>query len=85
LTGNIGNIALLKLAGELGLVSATAAQRVLVAYREFRRVQHSLRLSGNLDASESSSARHQKFVRVEADRFKESIAAVLQLWTEVFD
>jgi glutamate-ammonia-ligase adenylyltransferase len=85
LTGNIGNIALLKLAGELGLVSATAAQRVLVAYREFRRVQHSLRLSGNLDASESSSGRHQKFVRVEADRFKESIAAVLQLWTEVFD
>jgi glutamate-ammonia-ligase adenylyltransferase len=85
LTGNIGNIALLKLAGELGLVSETAAQQVLVAYREFRRVQHSLRLSGNLDASESSSGRHQKFVRVEADRFKESIAAVLQLWTEVFD
>jgi glutamate-ammonia-ligase adenylyltransferase len=85
LTDNIGNIALLKLAGELGLVSAGAAQRVLVAYREFRRVQHRLRLSGNLDASEPSSGRHQKFVRVEADRFRESIAAVLQLWTEVFD
>jgi glutamate-ammonia-ligase adenylyltransferase len=85
LTGNIGNIALLKLAGELRLVSATAAQRVLVAYREFRRVQHRMRLSGNLDAAEPSSGRHQKFVRVEADRFKESITAVLQLWAEVFN
>jgi len=85
LTDNIGNIALLKLAGELGLVSVAAAQRVLVAYREFRRVQHRLRLSGNPDAAEPSSGRHQKFVRVEADRFRESIAAVLQLWAEVFD
>jgi glutamate-ammonia-ligase adenylyltransferase len=85
LTGNLGNIALLKLAGELGLVSAATAQRVLVAYREFRRVQHRMRLSGNLDTSEPSSGRHQKFVRVEAERFKESIAAVLQLWSEVFN
>jgi glutamate-ammonia-ligase adenylyltransferase len=85
LTDNIGNIALLKLVGELGLVSAAAAQRVLVAYREFRRVQHKLRLSGNTDAAEPSSGRNQKFVRVEADRYRESIAAVLQLWMEVFD
>jgi glutamate-ammonia-ligase adenylyltransferase len=85
LTDNIGNIALLKVVGELGLVSAAAAQGVLVAYREFRRVQHRLRLSGNLDAAEPPSSRHQKFVRVEADHFKESIAAVLRLWAEVFD
>jgi [glutamine synthetase] adenylyltransferase / [glutamine synthetase]-adenylyl-L-tyrosine phosphorylase len=85
LTDNIGNIALLKLVGELRLVSAAAAQQVLVAYREFRRVQHRLRLSGNPGVAEPSSRGYQKFVRVEADHFKGSIAAVLQLWAEVFD
>src|SRR5690606_9241548 len=40
LTGNIGNIALLKLAGELGLTAAEKANNALKAYREFRRMQH---------------------------------------------
>ena len=47
LTGNIGNLALLKLAGELRLIDAQlAAQAVHDSYREFRALQHALRLQG---------------------------------------
>ncbi len=46
LTGNLGNIALLRIAGELGLIDADLGQRVGNAYREFRRRQHAERLSG---------------------------------------
>ena len=42
LTGNLGNIALLHMAGALGLVPAELAQRVADAYREYRRLQHAL-------------------------------------------
>jgi glutamate-ammonia-ligase adenylyltransferase len=46
LTGNLGNIALLRIAGELGLVPVDLAARVADAYREFRRAQHAVRLTG---------------------------------------
>ncbi len=47
LTANIGNIALLKLAGELGLIDATLAAKVANAYRSYRQEQHRERLQGN--------------------------------------
>src|SRR5262249_5528839 len=46
LTGNIGNLALLKLSGRLGLIPVAAADSVHHSYREFRRLQHQLRLQG---------------------------------------
>jgi glutamate-ammonia-ligase adenylyltransferase len=46
LTKNLGNIALLKMAGDLGLVDAGLAEKAGDAYREFRRRQHALRLNG---------------------------------------
>jgi glutamate-ammonia-ligase adenylyltransferase len=46
LTRNLGNIALLGMAAELGLVPGSLAERARNAYREFRRLQHSLRLNG---------------------------------------
>ena len=46
LTANAGNIALLKLAGELGLIDAGLAQAVADAYRAMRRLQHQVRLQG---------------------------------------
>jgi len=46
LTADIGNIALLKLAGQIGLIDQTLADQVADAYREFRRLQHKIRLRG---------------------------------------
>ena len=46
LTRTLGNIALLGIAGELGLVPAAIAQRAADAYREYRRLQHQIRLTG---------------------------------------
>jgi glutamate-ammonia-ligase adenylyltransferase len=46
LTKNLGNIALLGMAAELGLIPAELAERCRNAYRDFRRLQHSLRLNG---------------------------------------
>ncbi|HEX9277795.1 MAG TPA: bifunctional [glutamate--ammonia ligase]-adenylyl-L-tyrosine phosphorylase/[glutamate--ammonia-ligase] adenylyltransferase [Casimicrobiaceae bacterium] len=46
LTRNVGNIALLALAAELGLVPAPLAATVADAYREYRRLQHQIRLQG---------------------------------------
>ncbi|MBI3283955.1 MAG: bifunctional [glutamate--ammonia ligase]-adenylyl-L-tyrosine phosphorylase/[glutamate--ammonia-ligase] adenylyltransferase [Burkholderiales bacterium] len=46
LTGNIGNIALLKLCGELGLTDPQLAQETANAYRLFRKLQHNIRLQG---------------------------------------
>lgn len=53
LTKNKGNIALLKKAGELGLVPADLANYVADAYRQLRAKQHALRLAG-LDKSRTS-------------------------------
>lgn len=46
LIGNLGNIALLRIAGELGLIEKVAAQQVGDAYRLLRLRQHRLRLDG---------------------------------------
>lgn len=42
---NVGNIALLRRAGQAGLIEAGSADAVARAYREYRRRQHRLRLS----------------------------------------
>jgi glutamate-ammonia-ligase adenylyltransferase len=46
LLGNLGNIALLKIAGEVGLISKDQALSVGDAYRLLRARQHRLRLNG---------------------------------------
>jgi glutamate-ammonia-ligase adenylyltransferase len=73
LTANSGNLALLKLAGELGLLPAAHAEEVRIAYREFRRMQHAQRLNG------------EKYARVKAEKVKKLRNAVLQLWQQVFE
>jgi len=72
LTGNIGNLALLKLAGRLGLVPEPLALAAHDAYREFRRRQHRLRLAG------------ERYARVAREDVADHIAAVLDLWRSVF-
>lgn len=87
LTGNIGNIALLKLAGKLGLIQTDSAEKARIAYREFRRIQHRLRLSGNAELAGTSSmeAPLQKLTRAETSTLNDAHSAALQLWREVFD
>jgi glutamate-ammonia-ligase adenylyltransferase len=72
LTGNLGNIALLHMAGALGLIPADLAERVTDAYREYRRLQHALRLNG------------AEFARVEPAAVAPHIAATRALWRAVF-
>ncbi|MCW5621031.1 MAG: bifunctional [glutamate--ammonia ligase]-adenylyl-L-tyrosine phosphorylase/[glutamate--ammonia-ligase] adenylyltransferase [Burkholderiales bacterium] len=72
LTGNIGNLALLRLAGQLGLIDAELAEAVHHAYREFRRMQHALRLQG------------EAYARVDAQRVETLVWPVLRLWQAVF-
>ena len=71
LARNLGNIALLGMAGELGLVEPARAQAGRDAYREFRRLQHALRLNG------------AQFARVPPERVAPHVAAVRALWDEV--
>lgn len=86
LTANIGNIGLLRLAGRLGLIEPASAERALAAYREFRRTQHRLRLSGDPDLAGlgPAGAASQKFARVDMSCLKDEREAVLRLWQEVF-
>ncbi|MFN3883636.1 MAG: bifunctional [glutamate--ammonia ligase]-adenylyl-L-tyrosine phosphorylase/[glutamate--ammonia-ligase] adenylyltransferase [Rhodocyclaceae bacterium] len=71
LTGNLGNIALLRIAAECGLIPRDLAEAVRDAYREYRRLQHQRRLN-DLDG------------RVPAAPHRERIAAVRRLWQHVF-
>jgi glutamate-ammonia-ligase adenylyltransferase len=71
LTGNLGNIALLRIAAECGLIPADLAEVARDAYREYRRQQHQRRLN-NLDS------------RVAAAPHAQRIAAVRALWKHVF-
>ena len=86
LTNNIGNIALLKLAGKLGLISMTDADAVLEAYREFRLMQHRQRL--NPDSGQTTTQitgrEPQKFVRIETGCLQNARTTVLQLWKKIF-
>jgi glutamate-ammonia-ligase adenylyltransferase len=76
LTGNIGNIALLKLAGELGLIPADLAERVRVAYRGYRRIQHQLRLNGAREARVDPESQAAERAAVQALRQRVFGAAV---------
>jgi glutamate-ammonia-ligase adenylyltransferase len=72
LTGNLGNIALLGMAAGLGLIPAELAERCRAAYREFRRLQHALRLGG------------ARYARVPRERVAAHAAAARELWARVF-
>ena len=71
LTGNIGNLALLKLAAQLGLIADAPATAAHAAYREFRQLQHALRLQG------------EHYARVPPDAVSGHAAAVSDLWQQV--
>ncbi len=73
LTGNLGNIALLRIAGELGLIPLELAETVRNAYRDYRRMQHALRLNNAQTGG------------VETASVSERAAAVKELWRMVFD
>lgn len=72
LVADIGNIALLKLCGTLGLIDAALAEQVANAYRSYRKLQHQIRLQGEDKA------------RVEPERVAAEAAAVRQLWSGIF-
>jgi glutamate-ammonia-ligase adenylyltransferase len=71
LTADIGNIALLKLLGQLQLIDASLATTTADAYRDFRKLQHQIRLKG------ADKARIELSPAVESQR-----NAVRQLWRE---
>ncbi|QKQ48580.1 MULTISPECIES: bifunctional [glutamate--ammonia ligase]-adenylyl-L-tyrosine phosphorylase/[glutamate--ammonia-ligase] adenylyltransferase [Achromobacter] len=71
LVRNLGNIALLRLAGEAGLIAPELASRAGDAYRTLRRVQHQLRLQGVEKA------------RVPPEQLQQERAAVNELWAAV--
>jgi len=72
LTANAGNIALLRMCGELGLIDPTQAAATADAYRAMRRLQHSVRLQG-----------HDK-TRVEPALVGHHPQSVLALWKSCF-
>lgn len=72
LTANFGNIALLKTCGALGLIDQTLAEAVASAYRDFRKMQHNIRLQGSDRA------------RVPKEEVATRADAVKQLWNAVF-
>ncbi|ARP94761.1 bifunctional [glutamate--ammonia ligase]-adenylyl-L-tyrosine phosphorylase/[glutamate--ammonia-ligase] adenylyltransferase [Bordetella genomosp. 13] len=71
LVNNLGNITLLRLAGQAGLIDSEQARLAGDAYRTLRRTQHALRLQGVEKA------------RVPADRLADERAAVSALWQGV--
>jgi glutamate-ammonia-ligase adenylyltransferase len=71
LTQNLGNIALLGMAAGHGLIAPELAERCRDAYREFRRIQHTLRLNG------------ARYARVPAGQVAAPRAAVQALWQVV--
>jgi len=71
LTGNIGNLALLKLAARLGLIGEERAQAAHDAYRRLRQLQHGLRLKG------------EQYARVAPEQVAKEIRAVRELWGSV--
>jgi glutamate-ammonia-ligase adenylyltransferase len=72
LCGNLGNLALLGMAAELGLIPGDLAAGTRSAYRDFRRMQHALRLNAGRRA------------RVERASVARRIDAVRALWQAVF-
>ena len=72
LTGNIGNIGLLRLLASLNIIGQELADKVVLAYRDYRHTQHMLKLQG---------AAH---LRVELSKVSEHATAVKALWQKVF-
>ena len=72
LVGNIGNLALLKVSARLGLIPEPLAVGGFEAYREFRRLQHMMRLQGD------------RYARVPREKVSREVDAVRALWSEVF-
>jgi len=75
LIGNLGNIALLRIAAEAGLIQATMAQEVGDAYRLLRARQHRLRLDG----AEKTRANLELEPQLAQAR-----EVVLALWQDIF-
>jgi glutamate-ammonia-ligase adenylyltransferase len=71
LTANKGNIALLKMAADVGLIPVELAETVRNAYRDYRRMQHGLRLNGTK-------------ARVAPEEVGDRVTAVRELWRWVF-
>ena len=72
LTANDGNIALLRLAADLGLIARDLSDAVRDAYRGYRRRQHALRLNG------------AQYARVPHAEVSTQIEATRALWRAVF-
>jgi glutamate-ammonia-ligase adenylyltransferase len=72
LANNRGNIRLLGMLGELGLIDRQKAEQVAGAYREYRSLQHAIRLQGEAKA------------RVPLADVQLQANAVTDLWEEVF-
>ncbi len=72
LTANIGNIGLLGLMASLGIVDAALAESVAAAYREFRHIQHMLKLQGAAK------------ITVPMDDVAQHAEKVKALWEQVF-
>lgn len=70
LTANIGNLALLKLAGELDLIPVELAEQTCVLYRTLRQTQHRIRLD------------NQSPCRVAQNKI--DTAACTELWLKLF-
>ena len=72
LLGNLGNIALLHIAGQIGLIDVALADKVAKAYRLYREYQHLMRLDG------------AEKTRIFADNIDESLKkareSVSELW-----
>lgn len=73
LTANFGNIALLRICAELGLIDAGLAASVADAYRKYRKLQHQLRLQG------------QDLARIAPDLVEEQADQVRALWNSLFN
>ena len=73
LVPNLGNIALLRICGELGLIDTQVASNAIHAYRVLRRRQHALRLQGEEKA------------RVPQHEVASERMAVRALWQEVLE
>lgn len=72
LTENIGNIGLLRLLASINIIDAQAAENVVIAYREYRKIQHALKLQG---------LTHSK---IELSLVIPHFNAVVSLWNYVF-
>ncbi|MFC3461301.1 bifunctional [glutamate--ammonia ligase]-adenylyl-L-tyrosine phosphorylase/[glutamate--ammonia-ligase] adenylyltransferase [Massilia haematophila] len=72
LTANLGNIALLRIAGELGLIDAALASEAGATYRLMRRLQHQLRLQG-------------RPAQVDTTLVRDHLDPVIRLWQSCLD